>query len=650
MRFYCGNNICPKKENKLEELEEYNLFITGVGEFGLVDLGYLPSDKYAACVGYFLTFFNSKTACSPYDEKNDDYVCNYSENIQIGYYGSTTTSKDKGDCGLKAIHNVIMLSPPLDLIEDVVNIGILRSYGPLIERLKNKGYTAGFSLAGIPNDYRYFLANNNFTLSAIRYQVEKLYENTGKKVVIIGHSFGTITVYNSLVFKKNRDILDKIKKFVAVGPTFAGSSYLLEMFFKSGNRYSRTIDMGDGEITVGFDDFGFGFVINKLPTAFELRPLPILGNLFTKPGYEIFADAIKERYFLEKKCGHNKCDDYLINKYSSKFNALFKDYFPLLTDEDCKFEPELKETSSRFNRKCLMDMRNIFDCPIIIEETRDKNGKLPSDFDSYCGRDDQNLFYQKSCDKSKKQCLDQVYSKHVEYPFRESDEKLKYFKDRWAENYTQEFGDYDPSFVYSEKEYKEAPQKQIEYYEKISITKELPAPLVDTDIVYSTYEPTVAAFIFDKNDWHKNFNKLEKGGDGVVPNWSAIMPGLKWAYDTKKFHLKNKIRLVEFCSRLGKNSKYTYNPSDENQKFVAISCDCINENNEYKGGDCGHAAMIADPKFYEYFYSVIQDPKQEISYNQIAAVTSYNPNLNYEEKCNEDYLNLLEISKEKSNS
>ena len=37
----------------------------------------------------------------------------------------------------------------------------------------------------------------------------------------------------------------------------------------------------------------FGFIINKLPTAFELRPLPIIGDLFTKPGYEIFADAIK---------------------------------------------------------------------------------------------------------------------------------------------------------------------------------------------------------------------------------------------------------------------------------------------------------------------------------------------------------------------
>jgi hypothetical protein len=37
-----------------------------------------------------------------------------------------------------------------------------------------------------------------------------------------------------------------------------------------------------------------------------------------------------------------------------------------------------------------MEMRNVFDCPMIIEETRDENGNLPSDFDSYCGKTDKN--------------------------------------------------------------------------------------------------------------------------------------------------------------------------------------------------------------------------------------------------------------------
>ena len=101
----------------------------------------------------------------------------------------------------------------IDAMDERVNQGMLRSFGPFIEHLEKKGYKPGFSLAGIPNDYRQFISLNNFTMTAFRYQVNKLYENTGKKVVLIGHSHGTVTFYNNLVYKKNKDIIPKIKKF-----------------------------------------------------------------------------------------------------------------------------------------------------------------------------------------------------------------------------------------------------------------------------------------------------------------------------------------------------------------------------------------------------------------------------------------------------
>ena len=639
IRFYCGEMVCGDEN---DELEEHNLFISGLGSFQLTIIG--DMNKYSACTGFFLTFFNSKKACSPYDEDKDDYTCNYSENIKVVYYGAITDSKSYRKCGLNAVQNVIMVPEPF---EKEVNRDMLRSYGPLIDRLEKQGYKPGFSLAAIPNDYRQFLANNKFTINAFRYQVEKLYENTGKKVVLIGHSHGTITFYNSLVRKENKDILPKIKKFIAVGPPFAGSAELIDIYFKNENRYQTSIPIGGAELNAGFDEFGFGFIINKLPTAIELRPLPIIGNLFTKPGYEIFADAIKERFFLEKKCGHTKCDDYIINKYSHKFNALFKDYFPLLTDDDCKFESDLKETDKVFNRKCLMEMRNVFDCPMAIEETRDKDGKLPNDFDSYCGRNEPNLFYQKDCDDSDKQCLDQTYWKHVLYPFKESNEKLQWFKSKWTEKkYNEKFGDVDSSFYEQEEKYLASPKNQIDYYEKISLTKDMPTPTVDVDIVYSTYNPSYSAFIFDKNDWSKDFIAQLKGGDGIVPNWSPLIPGLKWIFDTKKYNLPIKIKLVEFCSRLGKNSKYSFDPKRNDQKFIALSCKCIDENNMYSSSNCGHAVMISDPAFYSYVDSVINDPniENEITFNKIDAYTRFNKTFDYEEQCDDDYLNILEAS------
>ena len=187
---------------------------------------------------------------------------------------------------------------------------------------------------------------------------------------------------------------------------------------------------------------------------------------------------------------------------------------------------------------------------------------------------------------------------------------------------------------------------------KISITKDLPVPHVDTDIVYSSYKQSVAAFIVDKNNWNENIEELYKAGDGVVPNWSAIIPGLKWAFDTKKYNLKNKIRLIEFCSRLGKDSKYKYDPSNKDQKFAAISCNCIDSNNLYKSGDCGHAVMISDSAFYEYLDSVINDPTEGIGDIKAKnhSYSIYNSSFDYESQCNSDYLNILEKSMDNSTS
>ena len=642
MRFYCGSEACPYTD---KEEEEYNFFISALPPFPIIEISNI--NKYSACLGYFLTFYNSKKACASYDEAKDDYVCNYSENIRVGYYGSITDSQSRGKCGLNAIQNAVMT---FDSLDEKINQGLLRSFGPLISRLEKKGYKPGFSLAGIPNDYRQFISINNFTMTAFRYQVNKLYENTGKKVVLIGHSHGTVTFYNNLVYKKNKDIIPKIKKFVAVGPPFAGSSYLIDIFFEKGNKYQRTVDVAGQKVIAKFDEFGFGMIINKTPTTVDLRPLPIIGDIFSKKGYEIFAEAMKERFFLEKKCGHNKCDDYIIKKYSTKFNALFGDYFPLLTDTDCKFETDLKDRKEYFDRKCLMEMRNVFDCPMLIEETRDKNGKLPTDFDSYCGKTGKNLFFQKKCDNSNKQCMDETYSKHVFYPLKGKSEAFEYFQKTWEEKKYHEIYGLSSNFYDTEEKYRASPKKNIEYFNNISLIKDLPAPPVDTDIVYSTYLPSDAAFIFDKDNWNENFNVQTKGGDGVVTNWSPIISGLKWIYDTKKYNLKNKIRLVEYCSRLGTNSKYAYDPNNTNQKFAALPCTCIDKDNKYISGDCGHGLMIQDPNFFSYFDSIIIDnnssdlEQKKKAYENYINNNSNNKTIDYEVQCNQEYLKILNNS------
>ena len=641
VKFYCGGDICSNIDT--EPYEEHDLFISASGYFEILVLG--DVNKYSACLGYFLTFFNTKDACAPdTDEGPDKYVCNYSKNIKIGYYGITKKTKSKGKCGLNAIQNVLMLSLLPDL-EKKLNTGLIKSYGTIIEKLEEKGYKAGFSLGGIPNDYRRFLATNTFTTNAIRYQIENLYKNTGKSVVVIGHSYGTLTMLSNLVQKENSDFLPKIKKFVAIGPPFAGSSELVKLFFSGENHYKKSFNYAGQVLNAEFNQFGFSMIINTLPIAYELRPLPIIGSLLNNPEYKELGDAIKERLYLEKECGYQLCDDETIKKYSVKFDSIFKGYFPSLTESVCKFESIIAKNTNYFNRKCITDMYNIDDCPTIIEAKKDSSGNLPNDFESYCGKSDNNLYFQKECNNNGKKCLDETYNTKLLYPFKES-EQTQYFIDRWAsKNYNKYYGEIDGINEFPSKDkYLSTPRKQLEYYNEISLTKNLETPTVDVDIVYSKYYPTEAAFIYDEKDYTSGNKIYKKGGDGAVPSWSPIITGLKWIYETKKYNLKNKIRFVEFCSRLGRNSDYAYD-ANKDQKFVALSCSCINSNNNYHTlKECDHGIMISDPHLLQYIYTIINDPKEEniATDDKIKAVNLFDSNINYENECNEKLLEFLD--------
>ena len=633
IKFYCGSDVCNG-----EEKEQHNLFIVGAG--GSFQIWKGDINKYSACLGYFLTFFNTKDVCAK-NENNEEYVCNYSPHIKIGYYGSNDDSKDDGECGLNAIQNVVMTF--MSFLDTFVNTGALQSYKPLIKELKKVGYIAGFSMGGIPNDYRRFLATNSFTTEALRYQIENLYENTGKKVVLIGHSFGTLTILNNLIMEKNKDLLPKIKKFIAIGPPFAGSTDLIDIFFHGLKLMKKTIKKLGITIEIEFDDFGKEIMSNTSPTVFELRPLPIVGKLFNNEEYKEFGEAIRERINLEKECENKECDSSTLKKGSEKFDNIFKGYFPSLTDEDCKYEPSLNKSSGYFNKKCFAEIFNVGDCPLIISKKENSNLSFEN-LDNYCGKNDDNFYYQTECDGNRK-CVDEIYYTKAPYPFDKLSEKAQYFIDKWNEKYSDEFGSKKSMNDYITKEkFMEKTKKQIEYYKQISLTKELPIPPIDTDIVYGNFMPTTTSFILNENNFKEEGESYYKGGDGTVPNWSSLLTGLKWIYDMKKNNLNQKIRLIEFCSRLAKNSEYSYDATKD-QKFAAISCDCINDSdNSYNNGsNCKHSLMIGDKKMMEYILSVLNDPKEgnDPTDDRVKAVKNFDSNVSYLNKCNEGLLSIL---------
>ena len=110
--------------------------------------------------------------------------------------------------------------------------------------------------------------------------------------------------------------------------------------------------------------------------------------------------------------------------------------------------------------------------------------------------------------------------------------------------------------------------------------------------------------------------------------------------------MEQKIRLIEYFSRLGKSGKYKYDETKE-QKFAAIGCSCLNTNNEYLTTEdeikaCDHANMLTDNHLINYLVSIIDDPKDQPEYNDLKkdALLDYNDKTNYEQKCNAELSNL----------
>ena len=114
---------------------------------------------------------------------------------------------------------------------------------------------------------------------------------------------------------------------------------------------------------------------------------------------------------------------------------------------------------------------------------------------------------------------------------------------------------------------------------------------------------TDVAFVYD--NINKNKTKFDKeevlgaGGDGTVPNFSSFLTGMKWLYDKKMNNLTQNIKLIEYCSLLGKEgNKYAYNHNNfKNKTFIGLTCDCINPDYKSYSSDCTRTSALKDSFF-----------------------------------------------------
>ena len=619
IKFYCGDRVCSKitDENENRDLwfniagDGFDLFKTPFEN----NEKYFFNNKHSACLGFFMTIFNNEDECPKLDESKR--ICEHSKNIKISYEGGFYDSISKSKCGLAAIENVLLLH--------TFNVNLEKStvFGKLVETLTQYGYQPGFSLAGVPNDFRQFISTNTFANKTLNHLINTMYENTGKRVIIIAHSFGNLVTLNTL--KQNSELKTKIKKWISLAPPFGGATKAVDNFLHGITDFNFDIlKYGRSE----FSEFGQFLMLKSIPTVYELRPNPIFWKIFNDENYKDFATAIRDRLELEKNCKkNNKCDPQEIIDKSKNFDEIFADYFPSLNLKSCEYEPSVPGNNKALNKKCFTEIFNLVDYPSFIKVNSDSSFNI----DDYYQKKGEDFYYIADCDQLKdSKCLDNIFP------------EVKCVFDSYTSDLNDLIGHYEKTFNVkktredfpSPDEYRKIINEMISYHNKTNKIKELENPEVDIDLVYSSFNPTLAAEFVHKDYLTQKANST-KGGDGTVPTWSSLLTGLKWIYDKKKNNLNQNIRLVEYCSRLAN--------SDINLKyFKPISCKCL-EGNAYKDDldSCSHQFMLLDEILFNYIEDEIVKDEKNIASIKTALDTYSKSDKKHLSKCNLQLFNFI---------
>ena len=640
LRVFCGDSLC-KDETKV--YEEHALFM-GVFDKAFTILG-TENDKYSSCLAFIMNFFQNPNECPTVNNKN---LCYYSKYIKVGYYGCSTDTLKNSRCGVEGVQNIIQTGN-LN-VDNLISLGAARSFYSVSKNLIKRGYKEGFSFGAIPNDYRRYLASNNFATKVFESQINRLYLNTGKPVVIVAHSYGTLLTLTNLIKKKsNTSFLSKIKKFIAIAPPFAGATKLLDAFLHGLNDWNKEIDIAGKKVKItNYNIFGQQFMYKTLPTITELRPLSIASKIFTDSKYSELGAAIKGRIETERDCKSTNCAANTIKTKTAKFDSIFKGYYPSLTDAECAYEASIGGNADTYSRKCYTNMYNVGDCPTLVTKSVNPT-QSGLDKDAYCGKTGTNYYYQGVC-TSGRNCLDNMYyaTNKCPYVFKNT-EAVNYLINRFNNNFSSKFGRIDSSYFDSYNQIKDGVKASIKFQDDSSLIKDLPLPPVDTDLVYASYAPTGNMVYVNDADFSAGGGVLNKGGDNTVPTWSSLLTGLKWIYEMKKdSSYTKKVRLIEYCSRLAASGQYKYDPLKK-QTFASIGCSCLSSKNVYesKTSACTHAAMVNDDVLIEYINSIIDDPKESatVTSSKKVAVNSYKTTIKYDEVCSKDLKNILETAK-----
>lgn len=558
MRYFCGYGVCKKSLLGNYGYEEYTLWpVVFNSPFRLLKD---KDNRDNSCLAYFMRHFNDENVC-PQDPVTQKNLCLYNENIKISFFGDTPQTAKQSQCGIKGVYNVV--DPGVSLIpESFVNPPATKAFVDSMNFLKEKGYAAGFSMAGLPYDWRKFYISNETFKDNLEKLVNMLHGNTGKKVIIVALSYGSLNVLR--VVNKKNSINDKIKRFITLGPAFLGSAAALESFWTGTDEFHEEFFM-DNYIGLSREAQRYSAIF--MPASYAMKPKPILHQLSKIGKYKNFIDALKERIDLEKTCGvlsknyEQICTSNYMRKHSKKFREIFP-FFPQFDSQLCQDlrSKIIKEfnTVEFFNKKasarknvyeyipsyegCEIRLYDYLRCPLI---------KILKQENFNANENNHRAF---SLDDMHNEC----FEKHDEKPPVASDEydvifnhdcKLKSNINNCFLDFVKNYTSFDVQSLFNKLD-REFPDnlhvKQEEYHRALDTMsesikdnesiEEFNMPEVPTSIVYSSFIDTRISFVYNSTDEAHDYSKdnvFYFGGDGKISTYSSLTPALKWLYDNQ---------------------------------------------------------------------------------------------------------------------
>jgi len=666
MRLFCGNTVCPDETNEIEEYVIFPAIFNSPFQIRVTD----NINKFTACQGYFFNFYNSRNECP---EGN----CDYNDGVRISFYGGTNRTKSESKCGIKSQEDVLYAG---EIIPDsIINQITEQDAHMMIQDIRKMGYKDGFSQAGISYDYRRYIHSYKFFETALEYEINRLYRNTGKPVVIISTSHGGLFTLNKLI-KMSPELKNKIKCFVPIVPPFSGSSHLLQAYLYGLDDFNTEVNIIDLiKMKIELTYFSESLYFSSAPVVGELRPQYGIINILQKPEYSKLKLAIEELIEVEKECGPINCSEEKIKNMTKNYYEIFGDDFPSLADKDCKLDEEdiiiinkfKNKLNAKYTRKCVSNVYDILKCPFLLYE-KDFSYNVPSShMIDLCGIYNSSLLYlvdkdtckpksykeifeinEKSShkqNKNEKISLDTIFEGNGKYPYNYKEFEI--LLDEYNKNYAQKYNKtLSKEDFETEEDFKKRGQRNAEFVAKNRLIQDLPIPPVDTYLIYGNYFDTDVGFVYDnvkKDKTHFDGDEiLRSGGDGTVPNYSSFLTGLKWLYEKKIYNLPQEIKLIEYCSLISKEgNKYAYNKDTfKNKTFAGLACNCLNPDyKSYNSNNCAHAAILLDSYLLEMLKNefLFDEKNNNFSEEKKNAIKQYNKFIDYEQTCNDAlyYLN-----------